>query len=105
MHLLVVEDDPRLSRVLQRLLSQDRYIVETAASAAEALEVATSNLQLDAIILDIGLPDGSGLNVARTLRKKGSLIPILIQTLSRNRTGHQLRDRFGVVQTMLLRKL
>jgi DNA-binding response OmpR family regulator len=79
-HLLVVEDDPRLSRVLQRLLSQDRHIVETAASAAEALEVATSNLQLDAIILDIGLPDRSGLDVARALRKKGSLIPILILT-------------------------
>ncbi len=80
MHLLVVEDDARLSRLLKRLLTQDRHVVETALTAAEGLEAATSSLELDAIILDVGLPDKSGFEVARTLRKKGSQVPILMLT-------------------------
>jgi two-component system OmpR family response regulator len=79
-HLLVVEDDVRLSRLLKRLLSQDRHIVETALTAEEGLEVATSSLELDAVVLDVGLPDRSGFDVARTLRKKGSQVPILMLT-------------------------
>jgi two-component system OmpR family response regulator len=79
-HLLVVEDDARLSRLLKRLLSQDRHVVETALTAEEGLEMATSNLELDAIILDVGLPDRSGFDVARALRKKGSQVPILMLT-------------------------
>ena len=80
MHLLVVEDDARLSRLLKRLLTQDRHIVETALTAADGLEVATSGLELDAVILDVGLPDRSGFDVARTLRKNGSAVPILMLT-------------------------
>jgi two-component system, OmpR family, response regulator len=79
-HLLVVEDDARLSRLLKRLLSQDRHTVETAMNAADGLEIATSPLELDAIILDVGLPDRSGFDVARTLRKQGSQVPILMLT-------------------------
>jgi two-component system OmpR family response regulator len=79
-HLLVVEDDARLSRLLKRLLTQDRHIVETAMTAEEGLEVATSSLELDAVVLDVGLPDRSGFDVARTLRKKGSQVPILMLT-------------------------
>jgi DNA-binding response OmpR family regulator len=78
--LLVVEDDARLSRLLKRLLSQDRHVVETALTAEEGLEIATSNLELDAIVLDVGLPDRSGFDVARTLRRKGSQVPILMLT-------------------------
>ena len=80
MHLLVVEDDTRLSRLLKRLLSQDRHVVETAMTAEEGLEVATSGLELDAVILDVGLPDRSGFDVARTLRRQGSTVPILMLT-------------------------
>jgi DNA-binding response OmpR family regulator len=79
-HLLVVEDDARLSRLLKRLLSQDRHIVETAVTAEEGLEVATSSLELDAVVLDVGLPDRSGFEVARSLRKLGSQVPILMLT-------------------------
>jgi two-component system, OmpR family, response regulator len=79
-HLLLVEDDARLSRLLKRLLGQDRHVVETAGTAAEGLEIATSGLELDAIVLDVGLPDRSGFDVARSLRKKGSQVPILMLT-------------------------
>jgi two-component system OmpR family response regulator len=80
LHLLIIEDDARLSRLLRRLLTQDRHLVETAATADEGLEVATSGLELDAIILDVGLPDRSGFEVARLLRKQGRSVPILMLT-------------------------
>ena len=80
MHLLIVEDDGRLSRLLKRLLTQDRHVVELAATAAAGLEMATSGLELDAIVLDVGLPDRSGFDVARQLRKDGCAVPILMLT-------------------------
>ena len=79
MHLLLIEDDPRLVRVLGRLLAQDQHIVESASTAADGLEMAAS-ADLDAIILDVGLPDRSGLEVARSLRARGFQVPILMLT-------------------------
>jgi len=78
-HLLVIEDDQRLVRVLRRLLTQDQHLVETAGTAAEGLELA-GDAELDAVILDVGLPDGSGLDVARRMRASGSQVPILMLT-------------------------
>jgi len=49
-------------------------------TAEEGLEIATSGLELDAVILDVGLPDKSGFEVARALRKGGSQVPILMLT-------------------------
>ena len=80
MHVLVVEDDARLSRLLKRLLTQDRHVVETALTAEEGLEIATSSIELDAVVLDVGLPDRSGFEVARMLRRNGSQVPILMLT-------------------------
>jgi two-component system OmpR family response regulator len=79
-HVLLIEDDTRLSRLLKRLLTQDRHVVETALTAEEGLEVATSGLELDAVILDVGLPDRSGFDVARQLRRDGYPVPILMLT-------------------------
>jgi len=78
-HLLLIEDDPRLVRVLGRLLAQDQHVVEAASTAADGLELAAS-VELDAIILDVGLPDRSGFDVARSLRTRGSQVPILMLT-------------------------
>jgi len=78
-HLLVIEDDQRLVRVLRRLLTQDQHLVETASTAAEGLELA-GDAELDAVILDVGLPDASGLDVARRMRASGSQVPILMLT-------------------------
>lgn len=79
MHLLVIEDDPRLGRVLDRLLSADRHVVEVATTGRDGLDVADGAV-LDAIVLDIGLPDISGLEVARRLRTRGATTPILMLT-------------------------
>ena len=68
MHLLVVEDDERLRRALRRLLEADRHVVELAHDGHSALELADATDGIDAVILDIGLPDINGLDVARRLR-------------------------------------
>ncbi len=80
MHLLVVEDDPRLGLLLRRLLEEDRHVVELVTELHTALELAVELGGFEAIVLDIGLPDGSGLEVARRLRAGGSTVPILVLT-------------------------
>jgi two-component system, OmpR family, response regulator len=80
MHLLVIEDDPRLSRLLKRLLEDDRHVVELATDGEGGLEIAEDAPGIECVILDIGLPDISGLDVARRLRARGSAMPILMLT-------------------------
>ena len=80
MHLLVIEDDPRLSRLLKRLLEDDRHVVEVATDGRTGLEIAEDAPGIECVILDIGLPDISGLEVARRLRAAGSDTPILMLT-------------------------
>ena len=80
MHLLVIEDDPRLSRLLRRLLEEDRHVVELATDGETGLEIAIAAAGVEAIILDVGLPDISGLEVARRIRATGSDVAILMLT-------------------------
>jgi len=80
MHLLLVEDDPRLQRVLRRLLEDDRHVVEVAPDGRTALELVDATAGIEAVILDLGLPDISGLEVARRLRKDGRELTILMLT-------------------------
>ena len=80
MHLLVVEDDPRLGRLLVRLFNEDRHVVELAATGADGLDVADHLSALDAIVLDVGLPDVDGLEFARRIRATGSRTPIIMLT-------------------------
>jgi DNA-binding response OmpR family regulator len=80
MHLLVIEDDPRLVRLLRRLLEEDRHVVETATTGLEGLEIAEAAQGVELIVLDVGLPDISGLEVARRIRAAGSEVAILMLT-------------------------
>jgi DNA-binding response OmpR family regulator len=79
MHLLVVEDDERLRRVLKRLLEEDRHIVDLAGDGQTGLELASAD-GFDAVILDVGLPDVSGLEVARRLRRDKREVAIIMLT-------------------------
>jgi DNA-binding response OmpR family regulator len=80
MHLLLVEDDQRLARVLRRLLEDDRHVVEVANDGETGLELADSAAGIEAVILDIGLPDMSGLELARRIRRSGKEMAILMLT-------------------------
>jgi two-component system KDP operon response regulator KdpE len=73
---LVVDDEPQILRALQTNLRGAGYDVATAASVEEALSAAAMRPP-DAVILDLVLPDGSGIDVARQLRS-WSAAPILV---------------------------
>ncbi len=80
MHLLIVEDDPRLGRVLTRLFTDDRHVVDLAVSGQEALDLLDACPGVDAMLLDVGLPDLDGFEVCRRLRARGSAVPVLMLT-------------------------
>jgi PAS domain S-box-containing protein len=67
--ILLVEDHPDTSRTMKRLLHQNGYRVCTADSVASALRAADAE-RFDLLICDIGLPDGSGLDLMRQLLAK-----------------------------------
>ncbi|MGO8753460.1 MAG: sigma-54-dependent transcriptional regulator [Thermoguttaceae bacterium] len=77
--LLVVDDDRSIIRVFQRCFEQTDIAVISAASGAEALK-AMSELQPDVVVLDILLPDQSGLSVYEGIRRQNPAIPILFVT-------------------------
>ena len=78
MHILVIEDDPRLAALLVQLLAGERHVVDVAANGRDGLDL--SGTGVDAIVLDVGLPDISGLDVARRIRRSGNAVPILFLT-------------------------
>jgi two-component system KDP operon response regulator KdpE len=73
---LVVDDEPQILRALQLKLRNAGYLVETAASAEEALMKAAMRPP-EALVLDLLLPDGSGTEVCRELRAWSS-VPIIV---------------------------
>jgi len=78
-HILVVEDEPDIARLIDLHLSDAGFDVEVAHTAGGGLERARGNGH-DLVILDLMLPDGDGLDVCRALRAAADYTPILILT-------------------------
>lgn len=89
MRLLVVEDDARLADQLRRGFKAEGYAVDCTGTAEDARWLATEN-PYDAIILDIGLPDGDGIAVCADLRSAERWSPIVILT-ARNAVPDRVR--------------
>ena len=73
---LLVDDEPGICDTASFALEREGYAVTTAGGAADAL-TAFGQSQFDLVLLDIGLPDGSGLDVCRAIRAAGPT-PIMI---------------------------
>src|SRR3954465_10184721 len=80
---VVVEDDPLQAESLAFILRQEGYVVDLASTGAEALTIARSQPAPDTVLLDVALPDLSGIEVARRLRA-GANVPIIMLTARRN---------------------
>jgi DNA-binding response OmpR family regulator len=74
-----VEDDLQLARMLQRLLQEERYVVDLVADGVEA-EERIRGAPYDAVILDVVLPRRDGMAVCRNLRDNGIAVPVLMLT-------------------------
>ncbi|CAM4030702.1 response regulator transcription factor [Roseateles saccharophilus] len=77
MKILVIEDQERLGRFLQQGLSECSYTVTWVRNCADASD-ALAESSYDAIVLDLGLPDGDGLDLLRRWRASGFKEPVLI---------------------------
>lgn len=76
---LVVEDDTKLGPLIERGLARVGFAPTLLGTGREALEAAL-NQRIAAIVLDLALPDTSGLEVCGTLRARGNATPILMLT-------------------------
>jgi DNA-binding response OmpR family regulator len=79
MRILLVEDDEKMARLLQRGLEEERHSVALAHNGSEGLHLAQS-YGFDAIILDVMLPDLNGFEIARRLRQAKKRMPVLMLT-------------------------
>ncbi|MCC7451859.1 MAG: response regulator transcription factor [Anaerolineae bacterium] len=75
---LIVEDEPRISRYLRSSLQMSNYDVLVAADGVKALELVQEN-QPDLVLLDIGLPRMNGFDVLEHIRKQSD-IPVIVLT-------------------------
>lgn len=89
MKILLVEDDLPLGQSLLRVLSNQGYAVIWLRLASEAQQYIQVE-KFDTILLDIVLPDGSGLEILKTIRSRGDPVPVMMLT-----TRDAILDRVG----------
>ena len=77
MRLLVVEDEARLARALQRGLTADGFVVDVAHDGISGLDRARDG-QYDAVLLDVMLPGLSGYEVVKRLRAEDNWVPVMM---------------------------
>ncbi|MBY0563982.1 MAG: response regulator [Hyphomonadaceae bacterium] len=79
MRLLLIEDHPRLGQSLEDALRRAGYAVDRVGTVADA-HVYQSSTQYNLALLDLGLPDGDGLELLRNWRRAGVSFPIIVLT-------------------------
>ncbi len=89
MKILIVEDERRVARFIERALQEQAYTVRVAATCASARD-ALAESPFDAIVLDLGLPDGDGLQLLQEWRGSGFNEPVLILS-ARDAVGDRIR--------------
>ena len=77
--ILLIDDDPHFLRILQRILSGEKFQVTASSNPCEALGLLRSG-KFDLIICDLRMPDCDGLNLLQTIRGAGNEIPVVILT-------------------------
>jgi len=79
MHVLVVEDEQHLARLIQRVLLEERHVVDVAFEGATGMDLGLSG-SYDLLILDVMLPEYSGLEICRRMREENVQTPVLMLT-------------------------
>jgi two-component system response regulator MprA len=79
MRVLVVEDDPEISRFIVRGLTEERHIVDLVADGLSAIDMVAAE-EYDAVVLDLMLPGVDGFEVCRRMRAQGADTPVIIVT-------------------------
>jgi DNA-binding response OmpR family regulator len=77
--LLIIEDETRIADVLRSALSRSGFAVDAVRLCDDARAALSVN-PYDAVILDLGLPDGDGLTLLKEMRARGTTVPVLVLT-------------------------
>ncbi|RYE06413.1 MAG: response regulator transcription factor [Rickettsiaceae bacterium] len=78
-HILIVDDDSRILELLEEFFSRNNFLVSVANSAFKAMEII-SYFTFDLIILDVMLPQITGIEFAKNIKASGNIIPIIMLT-------------------------
>jgi two-component system phosphate regulon response regulator OmpR len=78
-HILIVDDDIRILKLLKQFLSQNGYLVSTATSSKEA-EIYLNEFIFDLVMLDVMMPEVTGIEFARTIKENKIHVPIILLT-------------------------
>ncbi len=79
MRILVVDDHDEVRALLRRALARDGHVVRTVGTLNGARDILAAR-EVDLVVLDLGLPDGQGLDLCREVRRAGGGLPILVLT-------------------------
>ncbi len=79
MRLLIVEDQPLIGKALKKGLTEEAFAVDWVTNRVDGTHLI-NEIEYDTVILDLMLPDGSGLDILAELRKKNHTTPVLILT-------------------------
>jgi len=82
-NILIVEDDATLSRIYKEILAKEGYRVLTAKNGKSAKNILTWNI-VDLVLLDIMLPDMSGIDILKFLREQKADIKVVVLTNNSN---------------------
>ena len=83
MKILLIEDDAIIGDAIKSSLEKTDYLVEWAKNGLEG-EIALTDAQFEAVILDLGLPKKHGLDILKNLRSKKNQFPVLIISANEN---------------------
>lgn len=81
--ILLVDDDPAIRQILVRLLTEENYLVLTAANGAEALALCSAT-KFDLVLLDLNMPVKNGWETFEQMSSQNPMLPIILITARPN---------------------
>lgn len=101
MHILILEDEPKIASFLRRGLSEEGHMVEVAGDLRQARDLL-GRATFDLLLVDRMLPDGDGLSLVRDLRRQGERTPVLCLT-ARDRVEERVEGLNGGADDYLVK--
>jgi CheY-like chemotaxis protein len=94
--ILLADDDPAIRQILVRLLSEENYLVLTAANGVEAL-VLSESAKVDLVLLDLNMPVKNGWETFEQMSSRNPLLPIILITARPNQFFPALASGVGAL--------
>jgi len=99
-HVLVADDEPHIGRIIKMKLEQGPFRVTLAYDGQEAIDILENERDIDLVLLDLMMPNLSGLDVLARIRSNERLkhLPCIILTAAGQETQHQKAMELGATE-------